>query len=120
MTTDGVCPGCGRSVRVEDGRYRNHSVVEKSRTECFMSRQRPPVKGTRPDDYEQRAETVAYLAHQVQDEDPAVVWNVLTATPADELQRLLVLALAAIDTAQTVDEMFAWVSELPAARLRSA
>ena len=66
------------------------------------------------------AQVIADLANQVQDEDPAIVWEVLTSMPADELQRLLVFALAAIPTDQTVDQMFAWVRQLPVARAHEA
>jgi hypothetical protein len=81
-----------------------------------MSNQRTPITGLTHADHERRAHTVLDLAQQVQDEDPAVVWTVLTATPADELQRLLMFALAAIPMDRSIDDIYAWVRELPVAR----
>ena len=74
------------------------------------------ISTTRPVDYRRRADVVLDLAHQMQDSDTAVVWDYLTAMPGDELQRLLVIALAAIDIDQPVDRIFGWVYDLPVAR----
>ena len=54
-----------------------------------------PVTGLGPDDHERRALLITDLAAQVQDEDPYIVWDYLTAVPAAEVQRLLMFALAA-------------------------
>ena len=56
---------------------------------------------------------------QVQDSDPQIVWDYLTALPADELQRLLMFALAGVPVDRHIDDIFGWVLELPAARLAS-
>lgn len=85
-----------------------------------MTNQYELIDGLTDRDHEKRAKVIADLANQVQDEDPAIVWEVLTSMPADELQRLLVFALAAIPTDQTVDQMFAWVRQLPVARAHEA
>lgn len=67
--------------------------------------------------YETRARIVADLAAQVQDMDPALVWEYLTAMPAVEVQRLLVVALAAVPVDRTLSGMFAWVNDLPDAKV---
>jgi hypothetical protein len=85
-----------------------------------MSKLRIPITGTRDADFEGRAHLVGNLASRVQDEDPHVIWDYLTALPAVELQRLLMVALAAIPVDQTVREMFGWVCELPAAKKAAA
>lgn len=82
-----------------------------------MSWQRVPATGDSARSYERRAELVADLAEQVQDCDPAVVWVYLTGLSAAEVQRLLVVALAAVPVDQTVPEMFAWITDLPIAQL---
>lgn len=103
-----ICMYCDRRVRVRDGRYGTHA--------CPLSGQRVPVAGHSAADYERRAWTVVDLAGQVQDEDPALVWTYLTATPADELQRLLMIALAGMPLDRSIDQTFGWVVALPVAR----
>lgn len=109
------CPHCDRSVTHYCGRYRLHSVIAKSGERCPMTDQRVVVTGLSEWDFELRAKLVADLAEQVQDADPQVVWTYLTALSAVEVQRLLVIALAAVPVDQTVGQMFAWVSSLPVA-----
>lgn len=109
------CPHCDRRVRTLANQYYLHNIGEYDNV-CPMSNQRIPITGTTPTDYVSRARLVTNLAAQVQDADPGVVWHYLTALPAAELQRLTMVALAAIPVDQTVEEMFAWVSALPAAR----
>lgn len=116
-----TCPHCKRAVRTNDGRYGFHSVTEDgTNNRCPVSHQRTPVTGTTATDYVSRAQLVASLAGQVQDEDPAIVWDYITALPVPELHRMLQVALAAVPVDQTVSEIFAWVTELPQARLRGA
>lgn len=112
----GACPGCGRSISVNAGRYSRHNSGEQGDI-CDFSQMRAPYRADQqtPTDWVGRAHIVANLAADVQDSDPAVVWQWLTALPADELQRLMMIALAAVPVEQTVAEMFAWVTELPAA-----
>lgn len=113
------CPRCDRTITTDGGRYKHHSLVEHSGETCPMTDQHTPITGTAPTDYLSRAYLVADLAEQVQDRDPAVVWDVLTATPAAELQRLLVIALAAVPIGQPVSETWGWVCDLPAAKART-
>jgi len=106
-----VCPFCNRGVAVKENRFGEHG--------CPLSGQRVPVIGHMDRDYEARAWTVLDLAVQVQDEDPADVWTYLTSLPADELQRLMMIALAAVPVDQTLSAVFGWVYELPDAKTAS-
>lgn len=107
------CPYCQRTVGVVERRYNQHPY---NGTECPLSRQYVMVTGHGERDYENRAVIVADLAWQVQDEDPRRVWHYLTSLPGNELQQLMMLALAAIPTDRHVEELWAWVAELPVAR----
>ncbi|AVJ50257.1 hypothetical protein I5J36_gp40 [Mycobacterium phage Mendokysei] len=110
------CIMCGRNVLTENNRYGKHSTVEGGKQLCRMTGQRVPVTGTRDEDHVARAHLVVALAGQLADEDPQLTWDYLTALPAVEVQRLLVVALAAIPTDRTIYELFAWVLNLPEAR----
>lgn len=122
MSHDGIaiCPMCARAVSTKNYRYRSHSVQPREGDLCRMSNQYTLVRGGSPEAFERRAAVVGDLAVQVQDSDCQVVWDYLTALPAAELQRLMVIALAAVPVDQTVAEMFSWVTDLPAAREVSA
>lgn len=115
-----VCPRCARTITTDSGRYKHHSLTEGSGDTCPLSGQHIPITGHTNTDYLSRAYLVADLADQVQDRDCSVVWTILTALPADEVQRLLVIALAAVPTDKTIDELFGWVAALPKARLETA
>lgn len=108
------CPACGRDVRFNSGRFVVHSVTPgKVGESCQMSRERTPVTGLTERDHERRVDLVTHLAWRLKDEDPQDVWNYLTVLSADEKQRLLMLALAAVPVDRTVDELFEWVFDLP-------
>ena len=111
-----TCPRCDRTISAHCGRYALHSRPPDGVDHCPMSKQLIPTTGTQPIDYYRRAMLVTDLAAQIQDSDPGVVWDYLTATPADEVQRLLVIALAAIDVDQPIDRIFEWVYDLPVAK----
>lgn len=111
-----TCPRCQRIVCVRHARYAVHRVVEHVSGRCRMSGLLVPVTGLGPDDHERRALLITDLAAQVQDEDPYIVWDYLTAVPAAEVQRLLMIALAAVPTNGRLDDIFAWVTQLPAAQ----
>lgn len=113
-----ICPRCNRTVTITKHRYANHSTAPGNGNLCHMSLQRIPTSATDPDSYEARADLIADLAEQVQDADPAVVWDYLNALPTDELPRLLMVALAGIPVDRHVDDIFAWVRHLPAAQLQ--
>ena len=114
------CLYCDRQVATDQGRYTQHSAIAGVvGSTCPMTGQHTPITGQRPADYVSRAYLVADLAAQVQDEDPTVVWAYLTGLPADELQRLMQIALAAIDCDRSIDELFGWVNALPVARVAS-
>lgn len=111
-----ACPRCGRDIATQNGRFWVHSTVANTRGRCPMSKQLAPITGHTADDFAARAHLVANLAWQLRDEDPAITWDYLTALPAEELQRITMIALAGLRVDQTVDEMFSWVADLPAAK----
>lgn len=116
------CPYCGRNVRVDNnGLIRTHATEAGARNNtCPMAGEHVPITGHSDADYIARAHLVSKLAWRIKDEDPQRVWNYLTVLSSEELQRLLVLALAAVPVDQTVEEMFGWVCDLPAARATEA
>lgn len=114
-TTKVPCPYCGRTISTRDNRWAVHGITYDSTDYCPLSQQPVPITGTEPRDFVRRANIVTSLAFQLQDEDPHLIWNYLTATPAAELQRLLMVALAAIDTNKTMSDLYGWVYDLPAA-----
>ena len=113
------CPRCNRAdAPTKQGRYRLHTM-ERRRADtgyCPMSELPVPVAGNSEMAFDRRADVVAELAFRLQEADPSTVWDYLTAVKDDELQRLLLVALAAIDVDKTVGELWGWVSDLPAAR----
>lgn len=114
------CLRCDRMVATHHNRYVNHSAELGGEALCRLSRQHVPIDGHRDSDYIARAHLVATLACQVQDEDPSICWDYLTVLPANEIQRLLMIALAAVPVSQTVESMFSWVTQLPAAKAVTA
>jgi hypothetical protein len=104
-------------VSTDSGRFNNHGAVAGTKTTqyCSMSKQRIPVTGLNSDDFIERAVLVADLAGQLQDLDPTIVWDFLTALPAAELQRMMMVALAAVPVDQTLTDVFGWVCDLPTA-----
>lgn len=90
-----VCPGCGQTVTVAYGRYSFHRAGLSVRP-CFMTGMPLPVKGIHEEAMEERARIVACLASQIQEGESAHVWWYLTAVPAQFVQELLQVALAAI------------------------
>lgn len=115
-----TCPRCARVIAVKAGRLCSHSVVPDGRDTCPLSWQRIPVVGVSDDDYLMRARFVAELALLVQDEDPHMVWDYLTALPAVEIQRLLMITLAGIPVDKRPGEIWGWVAKLPVAVRRVA
>jgi hypothetical protein len=91
-------------------------VTPRGSEQCRLSRQHAPITGESPNAYVSRAYLVTDLACQVQDDDPSIVWDYLTALPADEVQRLLQIALAAVPVDKSLEEVFGWVRDLPVAR----
>lgn len=110
---------CDREVSVSENRYGHHTATPGKKVEsdlCPMTGQRVPVSGESNADYLARAYLVADLAEQLQDRDPNVVWQYLTAVPAGELQRMMVVALAGIPVEGRVTDIWGWVLDLPVAR----
>lgn len=115
----GTCPRCGRTVRTYQGRYNKHGSEPGSSDICMMSKRRQPITSLTEAAFESRAYLVTELASELQDEDPYTTWDYLTALPAVEVQRLLMVALAGIETeGRTLTEIFGWVNELPVARIQ--
>ena len=114
-----VCPYCNREVSTFKFRFNPHNLTPGKKAvpdTCPLSEQPIPVTGESEWDYERRAKLIADLAEQVQDQDPTRVWLYLTALPAGELQKLLMLSLAALNLDGTVEDMWKWVTDLPVAR----
>lgn len=110
------CIYCNRMVLTGGGRYKQHALTAGGRCPCPLVGHHHPITGTCEADYEARARIVLDLADQVQDRDPHILWTYLTALPADELQRLLVISLAGMNIAdRRISEVFGWVTNLPAA-----
>lgn len=84
-----------------------------------MSGQPLPITGDSDDDWEARAALVADMAWTLREESPQLVWERLTATKGGELQRLLMVALAAFPVDRTLADAMDWVTDLPAARFAS-
>lgn len=116
----GVCPKCGRDVKTLDYRYIQHSSTGEVGFPCSLSGMREPLVGDSAAAYLSRAVLVGDLACRLKDEDPAVVWDYLTAVSGNELQKLMVVALAAVPVDKSVGELFEWVSDLPKARETAA
>ncbi len=115
------CPYCGRTVRTDKGRFGRHALTAGSwGNTCPLQLEYVPITGLTADAHDRRAELIGHLAWRMKDEDPAAVWRYLTVLPADELQRLLMIALAAIPVDRSMDELFAWVEALPDARFEKA
>lgn len=110
-----TCPRCTHTGTPRDGRFRIHNQPGADQP-CPLSLQLLPPAGETPGAYLSRARLVADLAVQLQDADPNTVWQYLTALPGAELQRIAMLALAAIPVDRTLNEIWAWVTELPAAK----
>lgn len=113
------CPRCGRDVGNSGGRWNRHGMTVDKDDWCPMSKQTLPITGTAAIDYYRRATLVTDLATQIQDTDTGVVWDYLTTVPGDELQRLLMIALAAINVDAPLERIYGWVYDLPAARCAS-
>lgn len=110
------CPRCGRGIATYGNRFSRHGETVGSSDYCVMSKQPVMPTGTTDADFERRAAIVTDLACQMRDYDTRIIWEYLTATPAVELQRLLMVALAAVPTDQTLRGLFRWVCDLPIAR----
>ncbi|QFG11111.1 hypothetical protein PBI_QUEENHAZEL_39 [Mycobacterium phage QueenHazel] len=108
-----TCPMCGRVVSTDSNRYAVHSTSDGRGDLCRMSRRAVAPSGLAPNDHVRRARMVMTMAWMLRDEDPAELWDWLTAIGADELQRLLVIALAAIDVEKSATELWEWVCALP-------
>lgn len=126
--SDRICPTCLRHTSIQsNGRWMDHLLpgVEKSSTElatygdryCPMSSQLVSRGGDDPKAHEHRLKRVLDLAVQLRDGDPAIVWSVLTAMDAVELQRIAMFALAGIDVDRPRDALYGWVLDLPAAKV---
>lgn len=114
MSTE-TCPGCGRRIGVQHGRFNGHHSA--GAVECVMSQMPLPIGGRSDADMEAKAHIVAGLAAQMRDEDPAGVWDYLTAVPAEFVQEVAMLALAGMDTeGKRVQDIWGWVRALPSAR----
>lgn len=112
-----LCPYCGRTIQVVKGQFRPHSTVQgRPGDTCPMTREHVPITGYDDESYARRADLIGHLAWRMKDEDPAQIWTYLTALPAAEMQRLLMIALAAIPTDSPISDLFDWIYRLPVAR----
>lgn len=76
----------------------------------------PDVSDERAAQLEGTAELALHLACLIREEDPNLVWSVLSRLPRRQLQELLVVTLSAVPVSATAAELFAWVEGLPAAQ----
>lgn len=110
------CPGCGRMRDTSHGKFVRHADASMLR-ECSWSQQ--PIPSSRAHQMARAARTVLNLADQLRVDDPDLVLRYLQRLTPDKLQEFAMVALAAVNPDQTVDDAFGWVMELPAARLAS-
>lgn len=110
------CPGCGRMRDTNNGHFVRHADVSIMR-ECPWSQK--PIPRNRSHELARAARTVLNLADQIRDDDPALVWRYLQNLEPAKLRELAMVAIAAVDPGQAIDEAFGWVMELPAARRAS-
>ncbi|OCB15121.1 hypothetical protein A5689_27085 [Mycobacterium intracellulare subsp. yongonense] len=99
-----------------NGKFVRHADASILR-ECSWSLK--PLPRNRGHELARAARTVLELADRLRDDDPALVWRYLHNLDVDKLRELTMVAVAAINPDQTMDEAFGWVMELPAARLAS-
>ena len=106
----GLCPYCGRTVNVDAAhRFYRHSVAVRGFELCPLSGLPIPVQGLSHLELKRRAHLVGSLAVQLRDEDPTLLWTYLTCLDATEVQRLLMIALAAIPVDKcSISELFDW------------
>lgn len=115
-TTAVTCPVCRRELQPRHGKfYPPHRVAAYSGARCPLSNLRHIPESLSDNDFVTRAQVVLDMAWQIQDGDPAIVQTWLASLSAEEVRRLMVIALAGLQTGSTVDDTFAWVTELPAA-----
>lgn len=80
----------------------------------------PDVSDERIAELEGAAELALHLALLLRDEDPNLVWAILSRLSRRQLQEMLVIALATVRPDATAAELFDWVEDLPAARQETA
>lgn len=107
-----VCLYCNRMVATHGNRWGKHSVTPGAFDRCPLSFRPIPYPGDSHREFRGRALLVGELAAQLRDEDPWMLQVYLTSLPAEELQRLLVVALAAVDVDKPISELFDWVTDL--------
>lgn len=76
----------------------------------------PDVSDERIAQLEGAAELALHLALLLRDEDPNLVWAVLSRLSRRQIQEMLVIALATVRPDATAAELFGWVEDLPAAQ----
>ena len=111
-----TCPHCHKPVRSQHGRYNHHLHNGEP---CMMAGRCIPATGHTATGFEQRARVICDLAQLIRDEDPDIAMAYVNTLSVHGLRRLLLTAVAAIPTDQTIRETWRWVTELPAARKAS-
>lgn len=111
----GVCPKCGRDVKTLDYRYIQHSSTGEVGFPCSLSGMREPLVGDSAAAYLSRAVLVGDLACRLKDEDPSQTWDYLTSLSGSELQKMTMIALAAVPVDKPISEIYGWVCALPVA-----
>ncbi|SRX93593.1 hypothetical protein MSP7336_01832 [Mycobacterium shimoidei] len=107
-------------ISTNSGKFRRHSD-DKTFRECAWSGRSTPQSELAAE-MVSTARTVLNLADVVRDEDPGFVWKYLGDLARHDvpaLRRLAFVALAAVPAGQTLEQAFAWVLDLPAARFAS-
>lgn len=115
MTNGGMTEG-----EIAKSLNRHERCISRWKTLPIMQRpQLPEADDERANELEELAELGLYLADLLRDEDPNLVWETLTRLTVRQLLELAVIALAAIPTEMTTEQLFGWVLSLPEAKIAS-
>lgn len=99
--------------------------ITRRAVDRLRAKDEPPGRPTLPDsrvtderaaELEDTAHLVTHLAFLLRDEDPNLTWGALCRLSRRQLQEFAVVALAAIPVEETEEDLYRWVTALPAAR----
>lgn len=106
------CPDCGRMVTTAPpNRFMRHSTYPTGPL-CSQSGRPVTADAVLATAHHRRAEQVMYWAQILRDEDPRRVWSWIKHADRDELNAMMMTALAALDPDKSLAETFGWVKGL--------